>query len=133
MPIQFLPDIFYCPFFQFKCKWSNYILTLCNCILVDFTLSNLTLTLSIYKFTQSNGILLAWDKGREWVFWILGRVASSDFLKQTTWGCSDVPLGPRNSRRLFAEKNHKAQLLPNWRKSTSLPRSYAKNNILFIP
>ena len=33
---------------------------------------------------NQNGILLAQDRGREWVFRIMGRVAPSDFLKLTT-------------------------------------------------
>ena len=40
---------------------------------------------STFEFKhEESGILLAYDRGREWFFQILGRVAPSDFLKQTT-------------------------------------------------
>ena len=52
----------------------------------------------------------------KWIFLILGRVATCDFPQQTTFGCSLVPTGPRNSVRWFASENYSEQPFPKFGK-----------------
>ena len=84
------------------------------------------------NWSLESDILLMKERGREWVFWSLGRVATSDFPKQATWGCYKVPhlrlfWGPKEKPKVGDRGTAEGGLL---RKITRSNPSLAEENLL---